>query len=359
MNISLNQKIQFFSHVTLVEKALFTKHLATLIHAGIPLAEALATLHEDQHSTLNTIIGEMQTDIENGLSLAATLHKHPQAFDNFYVSMIEVGETAGTLEETLSFLSNHLSKEYILRQKINGAMMYPGVVFFATLIMSGFIALFVLPKLTTFFDAFEIELPLSTQILLAVANFMSSYGIAFFAGVIGVIALVIWLLQLPMIKPHWHRIVLKTPLFGKLLQYTQIARFTRNLSVLLKSGVPITQSLAVTTHTLSNVVIQHDIERLVNSLKAGTTMGKALKEGNYPRFPQLMKKMIAVGEKTGKLEDTLHYVAEFYEEEIDTVSKNLSTILEPVLLIVIGLVVGFVALAIIGPIYNLTGSIGR
>lgn len=352
--------IQIFSKVPFLDKLLFTKHLATMVKAGIPIAEALATLVDQTKSKVfKKVLAGVLADVENGQSLAKSLEKFPKVFDRFYTSLIEIGEESGTLEENLDFLAKQLAKNYALRKKIQAAMLYPGLVFTATFIMGGFIALFVLPKLVDFFSAFEIELPITTKILLFFANTMKNYGVLIFAGLVLFLFVSSLILHLPKVKPWWHKVILKFPLFGEMLAYGQLARFARNLGTLIKSGVPVTKSLETTAATLNNLKFQTDLEEINQYLTKGKNIGDALDNKKYAEFPPLVSKMVSVGEKTGKLEDTLLYLGDFYEDEIDNISKNLTTILEPVLLISIGLVVGFVALAIISPIYELTGSIRR
>lgn len=358
--MKLTAQIQILSRVNFLDKLLFTKHLATMIKAGIPIAEALATLVDQTKSLqFKKVLSGVLADVENGQSLAKSLQKYPRVFDQFYISLIEVGEESGTLEENLEFLAKQLAKDYALRKKIQGAMLYPGLVFAATTIMGGFIALFILPKLVDFFSAFEIELPLTTKILLFFANTMKDYGVWLALGLLGFLFLTSLVLRLPKVKPKWHQLILKFPLFGEMLLYGQLARFARNLGTLVKSGVPVTKSLETTAATLSNLKFKADLIEIGQFLAKGKNIGVALEQKKFSEFPPLVSKMISVGEKTGKLDETLLYLGDFYEDEIDNISKNLTTILEPVLLISIGLVVGFVALAIISPIYELTGSIRR
>lgn len=348
------------SKVSFKDRLFFTKHLSTMIKAGIPIADALASLTKQNKSKLLTqIIKDILSDIENGKSLALALKKHPKAFDNFYISLVEVGEESGTLEKNLEFLSEQLAKDFALQKKIKGALLYPGFVFGAATLMGSAISLFILPQLVDFFDAFEIELPITTKILLFVANAMKSYGIFIIGGLFAAAAGFYFLIKTPRVKPLWHRLVLKMPIFGNLLVFSQLASFSRNLGVLVKSGVPLTRGLEVTANTLSNVVYKKKVASLAEELDKGKHIADALSTKGYKEFPPLVVQMIGVGETTGKLDETLLYLGEFYEDEIDNISKNLTTVLEPILLVIIGLVVGFIALAIISPIYELTGSIRR
>lgn len=353
-------QIQLFSRVSFLEKLLFTKHLAIIIKAGITITEALEILIAQTKSPpFKKILSAVLADIENGQTLTKSLSQHSQVFDQFYLGLIEVGEESGTLEENLEFLAKQLAKDYALQRKIQASMLYPGLVFTAALVMGSFIALFVLPKLVVFFEAFETNLPLTTQVLLFLAKTTKNYGLFIALGflVMGLVSYAV--LQLKFVKPKWHRLILKLPLVGKMLTYAQLARFNFNLGILLKSGVPIAKSLEITSRTLSNLKFKADLLEVSQSLAKGKNIGETLVQKEFPEFPLLVAKMISVGEKTGKLEEVLLYLGDFFEEEIDNLAKNLTTILEPILLIAVGLVVGFVALAIISPIYELTGSIHR
>jgi len=350
------KNIDIFNGVSFKDKLFFTKHLAIMTQSGIPITEGLFILMAQTKSQyFKNILKISINEIKNGQSLAATLKKFPKVFDQFYISLLEVGEQSGTLEKNLNFLAKQLAKDFQLRQKIKGAMLYPGIVFGAASIMGGFIAFFILPQLVGFFDAFQIELPFTTKILLFFANILKNHSLLFLLSIIGSILLFLSFIRIPAIVPIWHRFLLKIPLFGKLIAYDQLSRFSRNLGILLQSGVPVTTSIQVTANTLSNLKFKTDLMNVSQHLIKGKEIGSSLDQ--CPEYPPLVSKMISVGEKTGRLDETLIYLSDFYEEEIDNISKNLTTILEPIMLITIGLIVGFVALAIISPIYELTSSI--
>lgn len=348
----------FQPRVSHVELLLFTKHLAVMIKSGISILDALDTVREQTKTTyFRSVLDSIYADVKNGQSLASSLRKYPNVFDHFYLSLIEVGELSGTLEKNLDFLSVQLAKDFQLKKKVQGALIYPALVLGATLILGGVIAFFVLPKLMDFFLAFGTTLPLPTRILIFVANSIRSYGLIILVGIILLYGVGIVLSRNRSIRSIFHQGLIRMPLFGKVLQYQELARFTRNYGMLLSSGISSVRGLEITSKTLSNVVFQRDIEILAHHLSAGKQIGDSLKKEQFREFPGMVVKMISIGEKTGKLEDMLIYLADFYEEEIDDITKNLSTLLEPVLLVSIGVVVGFVALAIISPIYDLTGSI--
>lgn len=350
-------QIQIIKRVKMVEKVNFTKHLATMLKAGIPIDEGISTLAEQANNPyFKKVLTETLESIKNGQTLSESLAKHKNAFSHFYISLIQISEESGTLEENMDFLADQLNKTYTLERKIKGAMLYPALIITASVVLGGFISLFILPQLVDFFDAFEVELPLTTQILLAVATFMESYGIFVFGGLIlGFIGLVS-LLRIHSIKRVWHKILLKLPIVGRIVSLNQLTKLSRNLGVLLKSGIPISKALDVTANTLSNLKFKETVRAIESSIQQGITMNDTLAKGNFPEIPAIFITMIKVGEKSGTLEESLLYLGDFYEEEIDSFSENLTTIIEPVLLLGIGLVVGFIALAIVTPIYELTSS---
>jgi len=356
-NSSAQKEIQILKRVKLVEKVNFTKHLSTMLKAGIPIDEGIATLVEQTNNPyFRHVLEEALEDINNGQTLSESLSKHKNAFSHFYISLIKVSEESGTLEENMAFLAEQLNKSYILKKKIQGAMLYPSLIIGASFIMSAFISFFILPQLVDFFESFEVELPLTTKILLFVANFMKDNAIFVFGGVMVAAILLRMSLTIRKVKETWHKILLKLPIIGKIVKLNQLAKLSRNLGVLLKSGVPISKALNVTANTLSNLTFRKITLELQEAIKGGQSMHETLRGKKFGEIPAIFTTMIKVGEKSGTLQESLLYLGDFYEEEIDTFSNNLTTIIEPILLLGIGLGVGFLALAIVTPIYELTSS---
>jgi len=350
----------FTSGPTFQEKLLFTKHLDTMIKSGIPIDEALVTLMEQTKTkSFKAVIKKIVADIENGQSLSKALKKHNKIFNEFYTSLIEVGEESGTLEKNLDFLAKQMAKDYSLRKKILSALFYPALVLSATFVLGAFISFFILPRLVEFFESFDVELPPITKLLLFIASFMKNYGLYTFAVMLLFIISIVLLIRVEKIRIIWHGLIIRVPLFGRLISYGQLSRFSRNLGTLIQSGVPINRSMEITANTLSNLKFRYDLLQIAKSLSKGKNIGQTMEKKIYSEYPPIVSKMISIGEKTGKLDESLLYLGNFYEDEIDDVSKNLTTVIEPILLIFIALAVGFVALAIISPIYELTGSIRK
>ncbi|MBI4084639.1 MAG: type II secretion system F family protein [Candidatus Levybacteria bacterium] len=358
MNISA--QISFFSRVSFLDKLLFTKHLAIMIRSGITIVEAVTILSQQAKSDkFEKILTTIAADLQNGNALANALRKHPNVFDAFYVSMIEIGETSGALEENLSYLSDQLAKAYAFHKKVKGVLMYPILVLTAAGVIGMSIGLFVLPKLIDLFSDFDAKLPLSTRILLNVSVLMRDHGTIIVIAFVAFVIIFRYFVSLPFVKPAWQRFLFFFPVVGNILRNIELASFTRSLGVMLKSGLPITSALEIETRMTTNVVFKGYMKRMLEELIKGKSLSIELSTNNYPLIPLIATKMIAVGEKTGKLNETLLYLGQFFEDEVDDATKNLSTLLEPVLLLVIGVVVAFVAFAVISPIYELTGSIKR
>ena len=342
------------------EKVLFTKHLSTMFKAGIPLPESIETLIlQTKSQSFKLVLKKVLSEVDNGQTLSKSLSHFPKIFDQFYVSLIQISEESGTLEQNLEFLTLQMTKDYNLRKKVKAALLYPGIILTAMLVLGVFLSIFILPRLVEFFESFDIELPVTTKILLWFARLMQSHGVIIFVLIGVLMVLVKFLVRIERIRFYWHILLIKLPVVGILVSYSQNARFTRNLGTLIKSGVPIVKSMEITADTLSNDKFKKDLYEISKILNKGRSIGFAMENKKYWEYPVIVSKMISVGEKSGKLDDVLLYLGEFYEDEIDDLSKNLSTVLEPILLIVMGIAVGFVALSIITPIYELTGSIRK
>lgn len=352
--------LELFAKTSFLDKLLFTKHLSIMLKSGIPVAEAIATLVvQTKSTTFKKVLNDILKQIKNGESLASALKKHPKTFDHFYISLIDVGEESGTLEKNLIFLTDHLTRSYALQKKIKGALLYPAIVVTTITVVGIGMSIFVLPKLTDLFSTLDVKLPLTTQILLFFANLMKNHGILVIATLLGGILLFRLMINLPSIKPYWHKVVLSVPVFGQFYQNEQLAAFCRNLGIMLKSGLPIRKALDVQYEATTNLVFKKYIADIKKAISKGSAIEQELARGNFSKISPITAKMIGVGEKTGKLDEVFLYLGEFYEDEVDNAAKNLSVVLEPIILLIVGLLVGFVAIAIMSPIYQLSGSIKR
>ncbi len=340
------------------EKMFFTKHLTVMLKSGIPIAEILETLTVQAKSgAFKNILQQAADDVSRGQSFEKALAKHPKVFDPFYLSLIRVGEESGTLEESLGYLSELLEKETELRKKVQSAMLYPTLVLVATGVIGLGLAFFVLPQITDMFDQLGVALPPTTRLLVFSAQLLQKYGFLILPGFILLITFMGFIIRTPRVKPHFDALILKLPIFGYFVTSITMASLTRNLGIMLRSGLAITNALETVAGATQNAVFRRYMEEITKAVKRGKNIETAIEEGGHKKFPLFASKMIGVGEKSGNLEENLAYLGEYFENEVDTLAKNMATLLEPILLIGIGLVVGFFALSVITPIYKLTGSI--
>ncbi|MDE2025776.1 MAG: type II secretion system F family protein [Patescibacteria group bacterium] len=350
--------INLFERVGFLDKFLFTKHLAIMIRSGIPLSEALASIDmQTQNPAMKRVLKQVQKDVQNGQTLEKTLRKFPKVFDPFYLNLIRIGEESGNLEKNLDYIAGQLKKNNEFQRNIQSALLYPGIVLFIAFLAGSGISLFVLPQLTGLFTSLNISLPFPTRVLLFVAQLMKGYGYLVIGGIIMFGILFRIVIEYPPIKKHWHRALLSLPVLGSFFQDIQIAFFCRNLGIMLQSGLPILTALEVQYQATSNMVYKVYVAHILHNVEKGHSIGGTLAKAQFAYMPIIASKMIGVGEKTGKLDESLMYLGDFFTDEVDEYSKNFSTIIEPIMLIIIGFCVAFLALAIISPIYQLTGSI--
>jgi len=347
-----------FGGTGLTDKAILAKHLSVMQKAGLTIVESLTIAQETSRGRMKKIIAGVRKSVESGNSLAESLARYKKVFSGIFVSSVYAGESSGTLADNLRNLSEQLEKERDLSSKIKGAMLYPLVILVASLGLGMAMSFLVLPKIIPLFEGLKTQLPPTTRALIAFAHFVQNHGTALFFGVIAGVILLAWLIKQKFSHPVTHWLILHTPIVKKISLHSNLARFSRTLSTLLKSGLNIDEALDVTRDTVGNYYFQKSLEEISSRVRKGTALAKSLIDFNK-LYPVMATRMIKVGEEAGNLEDTLLYLADFYEKEVDNSTKSLSTAIEPVLLMFIGLVVGFLALSIITPIYNITGNIKR
>lgn len=342
--------------VNLTTKALFTKHLSVMLKSGLTMPEALHIAYGSAKGQFKKVLAGVIRSVESGESLANSFLRYPKIFPGIFISAIRAGEVSGNLEVNLENLAVQLNKEKELRSKIKSAMFYPIVVLIASVILGLGLSYFLLPKITPLFTGLDIELPITTKFLLWFSDLVQNYGGRLFLGFVAFVIFIWWLVQQTFMKPFLHKIILYTPLIKGISRDSNIARFCRILGTLLQSGLTIDQAIGITRETLGNYYYRKAVDVLHERISKGSNLADNLEA--FPHlFPTIVTRMVNVGENSGDLEGTLIYLADFYETEVDNSTKALSSIIEPVLLLGIGLVVGFLALSIITPIYNITGGV--
>lgn len=344
--------------VSHVEKVLFTKHLSVMLRAGLTLLESLQILIEQSSSwRMRTILKGAYRRVERGEKFSDALGAYPQVFSPFYINIVRAGELSGNLEENLEHLAGQFTKEHELRQKVKTALMYPTIVIIAAAFIGFFFATYVLPQVAGLFTGLQgIKLPLVTVILLKVSAFARQYTFVSFVGLFGGLYFVWWFFRRKFLAPVTHYLVLRLPVIGRIVKDVNLARFSLVFGTLLRSGIDIVKAIEVTSSVLNNVHYKRALGRVLVEVQRGQPVSEVL--ARYPdMFPRLTGRMIGVGERAGKLEEVLGYLSDFYELEVETTMKNLQTILEPILLLFIGLVALGMAFAILIPIYNFIAAI--
>lgn len=338
--------------------ALFAKNMAVMLKAGLPITEALAIAQDSAEGKLKRILGNVLGSVEAGRSLSEALAAHPKVFSRVVVGAVYAGELSGTLEGNLENVAEELEKEKELIAKIKGAMIYPVFILIATFILGMGLAFFVLPKITPLFRGLKVELPATTRALIWVSDLVQRHGVLLFVSIVAGIFFLTWLLRRKFMRPITHWALLNFPIVRSITRNANLARFCRTLGTLLKSGINIDRAIEIARSTANNYYYEHALGEVGRRIGKGTTLSQNLKLFER-EFPVLITRMIRVGEQSGKLEETLLYLAGFYEVEVNTAVKALGTAIEPMLLLVVGIIVGGLALSIITPIYDITGNIRR
>ncbi len=338
------------------DMVLFTRQLATIVDAGLPLMQGLDILEKQTtDENFKRILRDIGVDVESGQTFSDTLRKHPKAFPTMYVSMVRAGEASGNLDEILAQLASYLEASEALKHKIKSAMTYPTVAFVLVVGIASFLIIWVVPKFKDIFDSLGGNLPASTQLLITVSNAMNDHLILIFLFLVAAfIGFKFWL-KTDAGKFQWDSLKLKFPVFGPLMSKVAISRFTRTFSTLTRSGVPILAALEIVENTAGNEVFARAISNSKNSVRSGQTLADPLEEANV--FPPMVTRMIAVGEKTGALESLLLKVSEFYDSEVDATVSQLTSLIEPLMIAVLGLVVGGIVFALFMPIFGLSEAV--
>ncbi len=338
--------------------SLFSRQLSTLVGAGVPIVQSLGILEtQAENPDFKEVLGAVKTDIEAGLSISDALKKHPNAFPDLYCSMVKAGELGGILDTILERLTAYLESSEALKAKVKGAMMYPAIVLSICSIVTVFLMIFVIPTFKNIFASFGAELPLPTQMLIDLSDAMKSkwYLIVAFP-------FVSWkAFEKFYATPYGHKWVdgksLQVPIFGPILKKVAVARFTRTLGTLIKSGVPIMQALETVASTAGNVVISDAVNLTRESIREGGHLSDPLKKSGI--FPNMVTSMISVGEETGALDIMLTKIADFYDQEVDTAVKGLTSLIEPIVIVVMGVVIGTIVIAMFMPMFGLGELAGK
>lgn len=352
----LSREVEFGEVLKSVKKtdvAAFTRQLSTLLKAGIPLAEALGALFDQAEKVrLKRVLGEVKSAVNEGSSLADALAKHRKVFDDLFISMVRAGETAGNLDDVLVRLADFMESAHKLRGKVKGAMVYPIIMVIVAVSVLSILMIAVVPQITKMFANQGRALPLKTQFLVWLSHVMGAFWylwlIALVAGIFGFRA---WA-RSPGGRQTWHRFVLRAPLFGQLVRQVAVARFARTLGTMLESGVPMLRALEVAKEVLGNVILVKAVETARAGVTEGESLATMLRRSGH--FPATVTHMISVGERSGSLENMLLRVSEAHEQEIEMRLQRLTALLEPLMIMFMGVAVGFVVFAILEPLMDMS-----
>jgi type IV pilus assembly protein PilC len=338
-------------------RIMFARNMAAMLEAGLPISRALNVIEKQtKKGKFKEVVATMHADINVGKAFSDALDDHPKVFSPLFVAMVRAGEESGTMVEALKQVADQTENAYKLKKKVKGAMLYPSIIISAMIIIAVLMLIFVVPTLTQTFKDLNVDLPMSTQIVIFISDFMKNHIILFLGGIAAIIFGIIAASRTSKGKRFLDWIILRIPIVGYIVREVNIARTSSTLSSLLGSGVEIVRSIEITKEVVQNSYYREAMEDVKSSVQKGGQISTVLKE--YPfLFPPLMSEMASVGEETGKVSELFARVGEFYQSDVEEKTKNLSTIIEPVLMVIIGAAVGFFAISMISPMYSLTSSI--
>ncbi len=346
--------IAFLSRVKTKDIVILSRQIATLFEAQVPALRAFQLLGaESGNPTLRKKLNEIANDIQSGMSISDALNKHPSVFSDFYVNMVRAGEESGKIADSFMYLADYIDRTYELTAKIKGALTYPAFVISIFLIVMIGLFTFIIPKITGILTSNGAQLPMATKIVMGISNFLVNYGLLALAGLI-IAGFFLWRFGQKN-KSFFPRIMLALPAFGNLLQKLYLARLSDNMHTMLSSGIPMVRAIEITADVVGSDIYKKILMEAVEKIKAGDPMSKAL-SGNK-EIPSMLIQMIRVGEETGELGNILEKIAIFYEREVDTAVDTLISLIEPTMIVLLGVGVGGVLASVLMPIYNMAGSV--
>ncbi len=354
---NFNINLSIFNRVKTIEKINFARNLGSMLEAGLNLSRALSVLERQTKSKVfKVILTSLISDVTKGVTFSEALAKHTKIFPPIFVAMVHAGEQSGTLAESLKVIAKQMDSSYSLDRRIKGALMYPAVILVAMILIGILMFIFVIPTLLKTFTELNVKLPLTTQIVLNISNTIQNQGLVVLAILVLIVGAIVWYIRRPSGKKIYHALILKLPVVGSLVQEINTARTARTLASLLNSGVDIIESVDITATVVQNVHFRSILVKASAAIKKGDLMSKIFNESGK-LYPIFFAEMLSVGEETGKTGEMLAGVADYYEEDVSQRTKDMSTVIEPFLVLTIGGAVGFFAISMIQPIYSLVDSV--
>ncbi|MBD3251697.1 hypothetical protein GF380_04575 [Candidatus Uhrbacteria bacterium] len=351
-----DQALNFLNRVKPKDIVVMSRTLSVMVSAAVPLVDALKNIaNTTENPKLKSIMIDVAGEVESGARLSDAFERHPKTFSSFFINMIRSGETSGQLEEVLSYLADQQEKDYDLTSKIKGALIYPAFILSALVVVGFIMMTFVVPKLTEILEEADMELPVTTKILIAVSGFFESYWyLVIFIAVVAVLVFRVWM-KTPGGKLLFDKMLLRAPIFGRLFSSIYVVRFTRSFATLIHGGVDQVGALEIVSSIVGNQVWKKMVFETIQEVNEGNSLITSFQRNKT--VPTMMNQMIAVGEETGRLQEVLNRVADFYKREVDNMVANLVTLIEPIVMILLGVAVGVMVSAILLPMYNLSNAV--
>jgi type II secretory pathway component PulF len=342
--------------VSTKEKLIFFQQLATLVESRVPITTSLTTIGEQvTNPRLRLLLIKMANDIDDGMAFSAALEKHPEIFDSLTIGMIRSGETSGNLHHAIRFVADNIEKNYELSSKIKGALYYPAFVLLVAFVIGFLVVTFILPKITVIIKDMKVAIPWYTSVLIWIGDFMNAYWWAVLIALIALVGGIIYYFQSENGKREWEIIVLKLPVIGTLARNIYITRFAENFGSLLESGIPVVKSLTIVSDVIGNHVYHDIILQASERVKSGGNISEVFLAS--PEVPSIVGQMIRIGEDTGTTSQVLMSVSKFYNQEVEHMTKNLTSLIEPVLIVFLGIGVAILVVGVLLPIYNVAGQL--
>jgi len=342
----------FFKRVPLKEKIMFTSQMAVMVKSGLPILESLKTIaNQTQNKNMTNVINEVIKDVSSGLSFSKALSKHPDIFNETYTKIIESGEKSGRLDKVMLKLSKDIEKDYDLNGKIRGALVYPAFILFVLIVIVIILLIYVIPELKVIFEESGAQLPILTRLIVYASDFFIKFWwIILIILIVGIIFLRRYL-RTDTGSYAFDKLKLRTPILKQVMQNIYMSRFTRSLSALVSAGIPMIDVLTTTKGVIGSAVYEKEVENIIKEVEAGASVSKAMKKSAY--FPPVVTSLVSVGEKSGKTDYILKNLSKFLEREVDNTVKNLTSLLEPIIMVILGVGIAIIIAAVIMPIYGL------
>lgn len=348
--------LKLFERVKEKELMLFFKQLSILIEAKVPIVTSLEAIKlQNKNLFFQRVVEETISNVQDGMPLSDALNKNKEVFGNLAINIIKAGEISGNLRKSIDYVADNIEKNYKLSGKVKAALLYPGVILVVFFVIGFVFIAFILPRLTSMIKSLDVTIPWYTQLVIQFSDFMNQFWWAAALIILSVVGGFYYYIRTDSGKRELDELKLKLPLFGPIFEKIYIARFADNLNVLLAGGLPIVRSLILASSVVDNVVYQGLFLRLADEVKIGGNMSDVLKKSKY--IPPIVSQIIKIGEESGEIEVVLGYISKFYEQEVDSATKNLSTLIEPILMVIIGVAVAGLVISILMPIYNIASQL--